>query len=157
MRPWFVIALVVLLLVIVLWSVIDDATPDRVPATPPHATVRLHTEAAATPVTIATSTSTSTSTSSTTATATPSARRSISSTGYCETGVMANGQPAHDGAVSSKVLRRGSRWRVLTGPYAGRVFTVEDTGSLAIFDIAMPGRCAAAVAYGRREISIEAA
>jgi hypothetical protein len=81
----------------------------------------------------------------------------ISSTAYCETGRMANGQLAHEGAVSSHVLPRGSRWRVLTGPYAGAVLIVEDTGPLATFDIAMPGRCDDAVAYGRRVIEIEAA
>jgi 3D (Asp-Asp-Asp) domain-containing protein len=83
--------------------------------------------------------------------------RMISSTGYCETGRMANGQIAHEGAVSSHVLPRGSRWRVLSGPYAGAVLVVEDTGPLATFDIAMPGRCAQAIDYGRRTIEIEAA
>jgi hypothetical protein len=81
----------------------------------------------------------------------------VSSTAYCETGRMANGEVAHDGAVSSKTLRRGSRWQVLTGPFTGRVLTVKDTGPLAFFDIAMPGRCADAVAYGRRAIQISPA
>jgi hypothetical protein len=87
----------------------------------------------------------------------PTAGRSISSTAYCESGRMANGEIAHDGAVSSKVLARGTSWRVLSGPFAGRVFIVKDTGSLAFFDIAMPGRCEEAVRYGRRNIQIEAA
>lgn len=86
-----------------------------------------------------------------------SAPTSISSTAYCETGHMANGVPAHDGAVSSKVLPRGSSWLVLDGPLAGRTFTVEDTGPLAFFDVAMPGRCADALVYGRHQILIEAA
>jgi hypothetical protein len=81
--------------------------------------------------------------------------RSISSTGYCETGRMSNGEYAHDGAVSSHVLARGTSWRVLTGPYAGRVLIVKDTGPLAFFDIAMPGRCGEAIQYGRRQIQIE--
>lgn len=81
--------------------------------------------------------------------------RAINSSAYCETGRMANGQFAHDGAVSSKILPRGSRWLVLDGRFAGRVFTVEDTGSLAIFDVALPGRCTAARAYGAPTIHIE--
>lgn len=85
------------------------------------------------------------------------AARSISSTAYCESGRMASGEYAYEGAVSSKVLPRGSRWRVLTGGFAGRVFTVKDTGALAYFDIALPGRCSEAVAYGRQTIQIEAA
>jgi hypothetical protein len=88
---------------------------------------------------------------------TPGTVTSIVSTAYCETGRMANGEIAHDGAVSSHVLPRGSSWRVLDGPYSGRVLTVEDTGPLATFDIAMPGRCDDAIAYGRRVIEIEAA
>jgi hypothetical protein len=79
----------------------------------------------------------------------------MSSTAFCETSRMANGQPAYDGAVSSKVLPRGSSWRVLDGPMTGRVFLVADTGSLALFDISLPGRCAEAIAYGRRAIRIE--
>lgn len=86
----------------------------------------------------------------------PSKRLTLSSTMYCEHGVMASGKYTHDGAVSSKVLPRGSRWRVLSGALAGRVFTVEDTGSLAIFDMWVPS-CATAIQYGRRPISIEAA
>jgi hypothetical protein len=84
----------------------------------------------------------------------PRTSQTISSTAYCETGRMANGEPAHDGAVSSKTLPRGSAWRVLSGPYEGRVLVVKDTGSKAYFDIAMPGDCAGAVQYGRRTIEI---
>jgi hypothetical protein len=81
----------------------------------------------------------------------------VSSTAYCETGRMANGELAYDGAVSSNFLPRGSVWRVLTGLFAGRTFTVKDTGPLASFDIAMPGRCADANRYGRHDIQIEPA
>lgn len=82
--------------------------------------------------------------------------RTVSSTGYCETGRMADGEYAHDGAVSSKVLPRGSSWRVLDGPLEGRTFVVEDTGPGAYFDVSMPGDCDGARAYGRHSIQIEA-
>ena len=75
---------------------------------------------------------------------------------YCERGLMANRRVVHDGAVSSKVLGRGTRWRVLSGPHAGRIFVVEDTGAAAYFDM-WTSSCAAAVTYGRRPIQIEAA
>lgn len=80
----------------------------------------------------------------------------ISSTMYCEGTVMANGRRVHDGAVSSHVLPRNSRWRVLSGPYAGRVFVVEDTGPLANFDM-YTASCPEAIRYGLRSIRIEAA
>ncbi len=79
----------------------------------------------------------------------------VSSTAYCEAGRMANGELAHDGAVSSKILPRGSSWRVLDGPMTGRTYVVKDTGSLAFFDISFPGRCDEAIQYGRRAIRIE--
>lgn len=82
--------------------------------------------------------------------------QAVSSTAYCETGRMADGEYAHDGAVSSKVLPRGSSWRVLDGPLEGRTFVVEDTGPGAYFDVSMPGDCDGARAYGRRSIQIEA-
>lgn len=82
--------------------------------------------------------------------------RRITSTAYCLTGTMANGQRVHDGAVASHVLPRGSSWRVLDGPLAGRTFTVEDTGPGATFDVWMSS-CAEARQYGRRDIGIERA
>lgn len=66
---------------------------------------------------------------------------------------MANGERVHDGAVASHVLPRGSRWKVLDGPLAGRVFTVKDTGPKATFDVWMSS-CGAARQYGRRDIGI---
>ena len=48
----------------------------------------------------------------------------------------------------------GSRWRILTGPLAGSTVTAEDRiGYGSQFDIWAP-TCAAARAYGRREIVI---
>lgn len=81
------------------------------------------------------------------------ASRSVSSTAYCLKGRMANGQRVHNGAVASKILPRGSRWKVLSGSMRGRVFTVKDTGSKAYFDIWMSS-CRAARIYGRQRIQI---
>lgn len=79
--------------------------------------------------------------------------RTVSSTAYCLRGRMANGEYVHEGAVASRILPRGSAWRVLTGPLAGRVYVVKDTGGKAYFDIWFPS-CNAALAYGRRSIQI---
>lgn len=81
-------------------------------------------------------------------------QRSVNSTAYCLQGTMANGERVHNGAVASKILPRGSSWRVLNGPLAGNVYTVKDTGPSAYFDIWMSS-CDAANQYGRREIQIE--
>jgi hypothetical protein len=135
----------------------SPSPPEPSPPTSPPPTSPPPTAAARPPV------PTSSTTSPSTTTSTPpleqlqpaaASKRRISSTAYCETGRMANGDLAHDGAVSSHQLPRGTRWEVLSGPYAGRVLTVADTGPLATFDIAMPGRCGDAIAYGRRSIEI---
>lgn len=80
------------------------------------------------------------------------------STMYCLTGVTASGTTAGPGvvAVSYGNFPRllGSTWRVLDGPMAGRVFTVEDKGPLADFDM-WTGSCDEAVDYGRRTITVE--
>lgn len=55
----------------------------------------------------------------------PAERKSVVSTSYCETGQMANGERTYFGAVAM-AGRIGSRWRALTGPFAGVVFTVAD-------------------------------
>jgi hypothetical protein len=84
-------------------------------------------------------------------------RKSVVSTSYCETGKMANGQRTYFGAVAM-AGRIGSRWRALTGPFAGVVFTVGDRyGAHTEFDIALPGQCARARLYGRQRIVIERA
>lgn len=163
--------------VLLLLALGDRALPDDEPV------VDAGTAAGATSSTSTSSTSTSTSTTSTTvpptttttavartaptvraAAAAPPVtvaptggeRRSTSSTMYCQGTTMANGQHVHVGAVSSKVLPRGSRWRVLSGPKVGQVFTVEDTGSKAYFDMYTPS-CEEAIQYGRRNIEIEVA
>ena len=107
------------------------------------------------------STNTSTSTTVAATSTTPPERHhprtlTVDSTAYCLTGRMANGQPAYNGAVAMNGQPFGSRWRVLSGPLAGRVFVVADRihhGS--DFDVAMPGDCQQARAYGRRTITVE--
>jgi hypothetical protein len=79
--------------------------------------------------------------------------RTVQSTAYCLTGVMANGQHTHRGAVAMNGVPLGSRWRDLS---TGAVYTVEDRiGHGSGFDIAMPGDCDTARAYGRRTITVE--
>jgi hypothetical protein len=87
--------------------------------------------------------------------------RSVSSTAYCETGGMYSGKRTYSGAVAvtgaalASDMPLGSRWAVLSGPASGRVLTVEDKiGHGSEFDIAMPGDCAGARVYGRRQIRI---
>jgi hypothetical protein len=87
----------------------------------------------------------------------PAERKSVVSTSYCETGRMANGERTYFGAVAM-AERIGSRWRALTGPFAGVVFIVADRyGQGTQFDIALPGQCARARIYGLRRIEIEPA
>lgn len=67
---------------------------------------------------------------------------------------MADGERTYFGAVAA-AMPMGSRWRVLTGPFAGDTFTVADRyGAHTQFDIALPGECARARTYGRRRIEI---
>jgi hypothetical protein len=81
--------------------------------------------------------------------------RSVSSTAYCLTGTMASGRRVYWGAVAMNGVPLGSRWAVLSGPWAGRVLTVEDRiGHGSGFDVAMPGSCGAARSYGRRAIQV---
>lgn len=76
------------------------------------------------------------------------------STSYCETGRMANGEYTYWGAVAM-AEPFGSRWLVLSGPLTGGVFTAKDHfGHGTDFDIAMPGECGRARAYGLRVIQV---
>lgn len=83
-------------------------------------------------------------------------QRRISSSAYCNKGRMANGERVHDGAVASKTLPRGSRWRVEEGPLAGRVYTVKDTGSKAYFDVWMAQCGKQSTSYCRGKASTHA-
>lgn len=82
--------------------------------------------------------------------------RTVHSTAYCLTGTMASGKRVYQGAAAMNGVPLGSRYRVLSGPAAGRSLTIEDRiGSGSQFDIAYPGNCGAARQYGRRTISVE--
>jgi hypothetical protein len=71
---------------------------------------------------------------------------------------MANGRPAHRGAVAMNGVPFGTRFRVLDGPLAGAVLVVSDRiGSGSEFDVAFPGDCPRAIKYGRRTVRIEVA
>jgi len=71
---------------------------------------------------------------------------------------MFTGERTYFGAVAMTRDLLGTSWRVLTGPFAGDVFTVRDTyGAYTQFDIALPGQCDRARAYGRQRIVIEPA
>lgn len=95
---------------------------------------------------------------STTSTTVMGERWVTSSTNYCERGTTAGGTAARDGVVAVAMPRfaglHGTRWRVLTGPLAGKVVTVEDKGPKARFDVWVPS-CADAIRYGVRTITVE--
>lgn len=83
------------------------------------------------------------------------AHRTVDSTAYCLTSRTADGGHGYVGSVAMNGQPFGSRWRVLTGPAAGRELVVTDRiGHGSSFDIWMPS-CAAADAYGRHNITIE--
>lgn len=82
-------------------------------------------------------------------------KRTVESTAYCFTGTMANGRPVQPGAAAMNGVPFGTQWRVLDGPYAGRVVTVMDRyGHGTEFDVWVSD-CGAAKAYGRRTVTIE--
>lgn len=79
--------------------------------------------------------------------------RRVSSTAYCLTGRMANGQHTHRAAVASNDYPLGTRLRVSDSPYGPGVFTVEDRiGHGTQLDFAIPGDCAGARRWGRRAV-----
>lgn len=79
----------------------------------------------------------------------------VNSTAYCLRGRMANGEQVHDGAVAMNGVPFGTRFKVVSGPLAGRIFTVKDRiGHGSMFDVWM-GSCADALSYGRRSIQIQ--
>lgn len=80
----------------------------------------------------------------------------LTSTAYCETGLMANGQHTHIGAVAANRWPIGTRLRVSDSPYGPGVFLVEDRyGWGTQLDFATPGDCARARAWGRRSVRVE--
>lgn len=85
----------------------------------------------------------------------PALRSLLSSTAYCLTGTMANGQPARRGAVAANRWPLGTRLRVNPSP-VGELVTVEDRiGSGSELDFALPGSCDEARQWGRRRVSVE--
>jgi hypothetical protein len=71
---------------------------------------------------------------------------------------MFDGERTYFGAVAMTRDLVGTTWRVLTGPFAGQLFTVRDIyGAGTQFDISLPGQCDRARAYGRQRIVIEPA
>lgn len=79
----------------------------------------------------------------------------VESTAYCLTGTMASGKPVYEGAAAMNGVPLGSKYRVVDGPEAGKIYTIEDRiGHSSEFDIAFPGDCEAAMQYGRRTINI---
>jgi hypothetical protein len=84
--------------------------------------------------------------------------RRVLSTAYCLTGRMSSGKPAYEGAAAMNGVPLGSKFKVMDGPRAGDVFTIEDRlPKRGGFDIAYPGRCGQAEQYGRRSIRIQQA
>jgi 3D (Asp-Asp-Asp) domain-containing protein len=82
----------------------------------------------------------------------------LTSTSYCETGLMANGRRTHQGAVAANTWPLGTRLRVSDSPYGPGTFTVEDRyGWGTSLDFAVPGDCARARAWGRRDVRVEVA
>lgn len=80
---------------------------------------------------------------------------SMSSTAYCLTGTMANGQKTHPGVVAMDGVRFGTQVSVLSGPLAGRTFTVKDrTDGKTQADFWFSS-CQEAIQYGRRRVQVE--
>lgn len=78
--------------------------------------------------------------------------RTVSSTAYCDSGTMANGNQTHPGAAAMNGIRFGTKFRDV---HTGEVFTVEDRiGHGSQFDIWMSS-CAAAIRHGRRTRTLE--
>lgn len=80
---------------------------------------------------------------------------SLSSTAYCETGLMANGHRTYRGAVAGNAWPLGTRLHVSNSPYGPGVFTVTDRiGHGSQLDFAIPGDCGAARQWGRRTVKV---
>jgi 3D (Asp-Asp-Asp) domain-containing protein len=80
----------------------------------------------------------------------------LTSTAYCETGLMANGHRTHVGAVAANRWPLGTTLRVSDSPYGPGIFTVEDRyGWGTSLDFAVPGDCGTARTWGRRTVRVE--
>ena len=82
----------------------------------------------------------------------------LSSTAYCETGLMANGHRTYQGAVAGNRWPLGTRLEVSNSPYGPGTFTVADRiGHGSDLDFAMPGDCDGARTWGRRDVTVRVA
>lgn len=81
--------------------------------------------------------------------------RSVTSTGYCLQGRMANGAGVHVGAVANNDLPLGTKITVSRSPYGQRKqFVVADRiGHGTQLDFWVPS-CSTAVAWGRRQVNM---
>lgn len=80
---------------------------------------------------------------------------SVSSTSYCQSGIMADGQMTHMGAAAGNMWPLGTRLEILTGSHQGTSVTIEDRigwGSQLDF---FTWSCRAAIDYGREQIEVE--
>ncbi len=79
----------------------------------------------------------------------------LSTTSYCQGGVMADGGVTHFGEVAMNTEPFGTRIEMLGGMFAGDIFTVEDRigwgSQLDVFQ----SSCASAWEYGREIIPVE--
>lgn len=76
----------------------------------------------------------------------------VEATAYCLTGTMASGEPVYEGAVAANVWDLGTRLYIAE---LGGTYTVADRiGAGSELDIAMPGRCDDAIAFGRRTLTV---
>lgn len=77
----------------------------------------------------------------------------LSSTAYCETGLTASGQHPYFGSAAGNRWPFGTRLHIVE---LGRDVIINDRiGRGSELDIAFPGNCPAARAYGRRTITIQ--
>jgi hypothetical protein len=82
----------------------------------------------------------------------------LTTTAYCQTGLMANGRHTHKGAVAANRWPLGTVLRVSDSPYGPGTFRVEDRyGWGTSLDFATPGDCALAREWGRRRVLVEVA
>ena len=80
---------------------------------------------------------------------------SVSSTSYCQSGIMADGQMTHMGAAAGNMWPLGTRLEILSGSHQGTSVTIEDRigwGSQLDF---FTWSCRAAIDYGREQIEVE--
>ena len=79
----------------------------------------------------------------------------LSTTSYCQGGVMADGGTTHFGEVAMNTEPFGTKIEMLGGMFAGDIFTVEDRigwgSQLDVFQ----SSCAAAWDYGREIVPVE--